>query len=161
MKDLIGLILAILILFGGCGTDSPGEAETEKEYAVAVSDVKIEMHALAAPVLDALGEPMGYTEETSCAFDGLDKTYYFGSFYLTTYPDGDTDRIRSLWFADDTVTTEEGIRIGDTLDEVRTAYGEESLDGSNAVILEGERSTLTILLNEEKVTSIQYEAKLS
>lgn len=154
MKDLIGLILAILILLGGCGT---GE-EPFREYGFSYQQTEIRMHENAATILELLGEPVSYTEQTSCAFDGVDKTYCYGSFYISTYPDEDGDRIQALWFADDTVTTQEGIKIGDTKAQVEEAYGGEWDSSTGQMILQGSTSKLSILLTEGIVTSIQYEA---
>lgn len=157
MKDLIGLILAVLILFGGCGKDASNAQEKEPECAFTYHETKVEMHAEAAPILEALGQPVSYTEETSCAFEGLDKTYFYGSFYLATYPDGDADKVHSLWFADDTVATDEGIRIGDSTEAVRKAYGSEAFDGSNYVVTGG-NSKMMIGITNGNVSSIVYEA---
>ena len=71
-------------------TEAPAD-ETEipaapaaESYVFNYNGVAIPMNANAADILAQLGEPKSYTEEASCAFEGLDKTYYFGSFYLQT-----------------------------------------------------------------------------
>lgn len=122
--------------------------------------VEIAMHADAADILTQLGEPKSYTEEASCAFDGLDKTYYFGSFYLQTYPKGDNDFVYCVWLVDDSVETAEGIYIGATQAEVANAYGAECFNGSNAFILSSGMTTLTIILTDGTVSSIQYDAAI-
>ncbi len=139
----------------------PPEKETtaaEEGFTFTVGGTKITMKANAAPILAALGEPKSYTEETSCAFTGLDKTYYFGSFYLTTYPQGNQDHIFSAWFADDTVTTAEGIYIGSTQAAVEAAYGKDGYNGVNAYILNQGETKLTIILTDGVVSSIVYDA---
>ena len=108
----------------------------------------------------ALGEPVKYTESTSCAFEGLDKSYYYGSFYLETYPKGDEDFVYGWWFADDSVTTEEGIYIGATQAEVEKAYGTEGYNGTNAFVINKAAGALTIILEDGAVTSIQYAIKV-
>ena len=108
-------------------------------------------------MLEALGEPKSYTEESSCAFEGLDKTYYYGSFYLSTYPMGGKDFVYVLWFADDTVTTAEGIRIGSTQAQVETAYGKDAFNGTNAFEMSKGSSKLTILITDGIVSGIRYE----
>jgi hypothetical protein len=123
-----------------------------------VRGVDIQMHADAAPVLEALGEPVSYTEEASCAFTGLDKTYNYGGFFLNTYPIGDKDYIYGVCLMDDSSTTPEGIYIGATQAEVEAAYGTEGFNGSNAYVLTGTTSTLTIILTDGVVSSIQYDA---
>ena len=173
MKKILSLILVLTmaLTMAACGGETPAETTAPVSGGVmepitpaadawgyTVRDVKIEMHAPAAPVLEALGEPVSYTEEASCAFTGLDKTYYYGGFYLQTYPLNDVDYIYSLWPVDDSSTTREGVYIGASQAEVEAAYGTEGFNGSNAYIMSTETATLTIILTDGVVSSIQYDA---
>ena len=119
----------------------------------------ISLKAEAAPVLEALGEPKNYTEEKSCAFDGLDKNYTYTSFVLTTYPDGDIDRVNSVTLVDDTVSTNEGICIGDSKAKVEEVYGADTFNGVNAYIMKTDDAQLTIIISSDAVSSIQYAAQ--
>lgn len=143
-------------------TEAPAD-ETEPEVTgegptFTYGSTTIAMSDDAAPIVTALGEPKSYTEEESCAFEGLSKTYYFGSFYLETYPDGETDRVYSVWLVDDSVTTEEGIYIGSNQQQVEDAYGAEWYNGKNAYIVKAGDCILTIILDNGAVSSIQYTA---
>ena len=172
MKRILCMILALftVICFAACGstttpaTDNGGSqngntpvAATDG-YVFTYNGTKIAMHAEAAPIIAALGEPKSYTEEASCAFTGLDKTYNYGGFFLNTYPIGDQDYIYGVCLMDDSSTTPEGIYIGASQAEVEAAYGTEGFNGSNAYILKGTTSTLTIILEDGAVSSIQYDA---
>lgn len=87
--------LSMLSCLCACGNSETGKetnSPTEKvedaqpsnvETISAVNDfvftykgIGIEMNAHADGILEALGEPKRYTEENSCAFEGMDKTYY-------------------------------------------------------------------------------------
>ena len=173
MKKIFALVLALMLVLtmAACGGETAPETTEPNAPAVlgptqpdanswkySVRGVEIMMHAEAAPIIEALGEPVSYTEEASCAFSGLDKTYYYGGFYLQTYPLNDVDYVYSLWLVDDSSTTPEGLYIGASQAEVESLYGAEGFNGSNAYILKGTTSTLTIILNEGTVSSIQYDA---
>ncbi len=143
-------------------TDAP-VTETEAPvssdaYTFTYGSTTIAMNDDTASFIAALGEPKSYTEEESCAFEGLSKTYYFGSFYLETYPDGSTDRVYCVWLVDDSVTTEEGIYIGSTQQQVENAYGAQWYNGKNAYIVKTGDCILTIILENNVVNSIQYTA---
>lgn len=152
MKKIIVFLILTLCLTG-CGADKGSRWEAFRH-----EDIEIAMHAPAADILEALGEPKTVTESPSCAFEGVDKTYYFGSFYLTTYPGKDGERVSGLWFADDAAATPEGIAIGSTREAVETAYGTDGFNGVNAYYLTKDNSKLTIILIDGVVGSVQYEA---
>lgn len=152
------LIMLALLCFTGCG--SLAKAEEQEIVSFSYQNIRMTPHGEAAPVIAALGEPKTYTEEASCAFDGLDKTYYYGPFYFTTYPLDGKDYIHTLWFADDTVATEEGIRIGSTQELVEEAYGKAAFNGTNAYILVKGNSKLTVVITEGTVSNIRYDGML-
>ena len=135
-------------------------ASTDDIFTFNTKGTAISMKADAAQILEALGEWKSYTEETSCAFDGLDKNYTYSSFVMTTYPDGEIDRVNSLTLRDDTVSTSAGISIGDPQEKVEEAYGADAFNGVNAYILTSESgdAQLTVILTSGKVSSIQYAA---
>ena len=170
MKKILCLLAALCLLMSlaACNSGTPAQTTTPaatnapvtttEGYHFTVKGTKISMHAAAAPIVSALGEAKNYTEQTSCAFEGIDKTYYYGSFYMTTYPVKDVDYVFSLWFADDSVTTEEGIYIGATQAAVEAAYGAAGYNGSNAYVMTKGQTKLTIIMNNGVVSSIQYDA---
>lgn len=179
MKKLIALLLALTTMacMCACGNSEAGKETTTPtgkvedtqpsnvETAPAVNDfvftykgIDIEMNAHADGIIEALGEPKSYTEENSCAFIGMDKTYFYGSFYLQTYPMDEVDYIYCLWIVDDSVETPEGIYIGASQADVEAAYGAESYNGTNAYIITGRHARLTIILENGVVSSIQYDA---
>ena len=156
MKKLIAFLLvaAMLLCFTACVPDQTDD--TEKEFTFTYNDVKITLNAPAEPIVEALGGNPKYSESTSCAFDGLDKSYGYGSFYLETYPMDGKDYVYGWYFVDDMVATNEGICIGSSQADVETAYGAENYNGSNAFQIKKGCGQLTIILEEGKVTSIQY-----
>ena len=175
MKKIIAMLLAICLMFcfAACGSTTNEEnpqqggsnapAQTQTDTAEAASKfsftykgAEIKLAQPAAPILEKLGEPMKYTESASCAFEGLDKSYYYGSFYLETYPQGEEDFVLGWWFADDTVTTAEGIYIGSPKADVDTAYGAENFNGTNSYEIIDGSGKLTIILDGDVVSSIQY-----
>lgn len=168
---ILAVIACMLMSFAACGapadTNTPAPTgnetiaqtqpvEKEKGFAFTYKDTEITLHAQAEPIVKALGEPMKYTESTSCAFAGLDKSYYYGSFYLDTYPMCGSDFVYGWWFADDSVSTEEGIYIGSSQADVEKAYGAENYNGTNAFTVKKADGILTVILEEGVVTSIQY-----
>ncbi len=163
MKKLIAMLLAVamLLCFAACQPaetpDTPDNQEPAQDsFTFTYKGTKIALNAPAEAVVAALGEPLEYSESTSCAFDGLDKQYKYDSFYLETYPLNGKDYVYGWWFVDDLVETEEGICIGSAHADVEAAYGAENYNGSNAFQVKKGSGSLTIILEEGVVTSIQY-----
>lgn len=173
MKKIIAitLVLCLMLSFAACGittTTTPGgtqqqsndnnsgKVEASSNFSFTYKGVEIKLAEPAEPIIEKLGEPKQYNESASCAFDGLDKRYYYGSFYLETYPQGDKDFVYGWWFADDSVSTPEGIYIGSAKADVEKAYGAENFNGTNAYTVKDGDGTLTVILENDAVTSIQY-----
>ncbi len=173
MKKLMifAVIACLLLSLAACGAPAgtnapaPSGGETvaqtqptpqEDGFTFTYKGTEITLHATAEPIIAALGEPVKYTESTSCAFTGLDKSYYYGSFYLDTYPMCGSDFVYGWWFADDSVSTEEGIYIGSTQADVEKAYGAENYNGTNAYVVKKAGGILTVILEDGVVNSIQY-----
>lgn len=181
MKKIIALTLALCLMFclAACGSSttepqgnnqpagnnagsdntpvgSNDTTEAASNFSFTYKGVEIKLAEPAEPIIEKLGEPMKYTESASCAFDGLDKSYYYGSFYLETYPQGDKDFVYGWWFADDSISTPEGIYIGAAKADVDTAYGADAFNGTNAYTVKDGKGTLTIILENDVVSSIQY-----
>lgn len=168
MKKLFCLLLclAVVFTFAACGSKEPVKTETqnggnnkvEATHSFTYDGTKVEMGVEANDVLEKLGEPKSVTEEASCAFDGLDKTYSYGSFYVTTYPNGQKENFYSAWFVDDSVATDEGIYIGSSKTDVENAYGKDAFDGINSFSVTKGKSKLTIIIEDDFVTDITYDA---
>ena len=160
MKRILVILLGAALLFNLVGCTAEKEEPEPAYYSFSWNGVRIVMGAEAAPVLEALGEPKSHTEEPSCAFDGMDETYYYGSFYLSTCTLDGREYIYTLWFADDSVETEEHIRIGSSQSQVEAAYGEDCFSGTNSLVLTRGESRLIVLLEDGLVSSVRYEAVL-
>ncbi len=172
MKRLL-LFMAVMLVLTGCSKAGSAKQEntegasdtTEKSsgavtegYSFDYNDVNIPMNVDAAPVVEALGESVDYFEAASCAFQGLDKIYSYSGFELGTYPNGDKDYVSYVTLLDDSVSTDKGIYVGSTLDEVTAAYGNEyTVEGSSYVYRLGE-SKLTFIVEDDMVAQITYAA---
>lgn len=169
MKKILTILLAACLVMslaacGGAPVENPTPSQEvtytpEQNFSFQYKGATISLHDAAEPIIAKLGEPVKYTESASCAFEGLDKSYYYGSFYLETYPQGDKDFVSGWWFADDSVTTPEGIYIGSSKAEVEKAYGTDGYNGSNAYTVNKDAGMLTIILENDVVSSIQYSIK--
>ena len=104
-----------------------------------------------------LGEPTAYFEAASCAIQGLDKDYTYGSILVKTEDDGKTERIVGLTILDDGAATNMGVTIGDSRDKVVGVHGAPSNESETALVYSaGEGVIAKFLLRDGSVTSIVY-----
>ncbi len=147
----------------GASNNQENNQATNKEEAYTgftfkLKGADIQLHAKMASIVDALGEEDNYFESESCAFQGLDKVYTYGSVVISTYPVDKVDYVYSIELKDDTVETPEGIYIGSSKDDVTAAYGTPSSETESAYIYKKGESQLNIMFEGDSVASIVYMA---
>ncbi len=175
-QSLLVLLFFLVAVSAGCGkkngAEQPSEistatpvptAEPEKEkelsgYVFEYQGIRMAMDMAAAEVIEALGEPVSYFEAPSCAFEGLDKIYNYGSFELDTYEQKGRDYISGIYFRDDLIETPEGISLYMSYDELLKVYGEAELEQSGAVVYEKDGMKLRFLVKDGEITSIEYRS---
>ncbi len=95
-------------------------------------------------------------EQPSCAFQGMDITYSYGTFEITTYDEGAGEFIQSILFIDPNLTTPEGLALGDSLEKMESLYGTGyEVTGDNYVYTNGE-TQLSIMAPNGTVNYIEY-----
>lgn len=167
-RSMIVLVCAALCcaVLAGCGGsgDSSKAADTAEtagtapgsKYTLLFKETEVAVNGEMEPLAEKLGEPTDYFESESCAFQGLDKVYTYGSVIIRTYPKDGKDYVLSVELKDDAVTTREGVYIGQSRDDVTAAYGEPGQEtGSALKYIDGD-CTLTFILTDGAVTDITY-----
>ena len=145
---------------GSENTDKQGtdKATGPKGYVFEYNGVKIGMDMEAAPIISALGEADSYFEAPSCAFEGLDKTYSYGSFEIDTYEQNGKDYISTVFFCDDLIETPEGVCLFETKADMINAYGEGYKEEFGMLVYEKDGMKLKFILEGDEITSIEYSS---
>ena len=135
------------------------QAETvaSRGYVLTVNNVTVEVDAEAAPIVEALGEPVSYFEAASCAFEGLDKIYTYNSFEIDTYPSQDKDLVSAVILKDDSIATAEGVCIGDSLEKLQEVYGEAAQE-NGMLIYAKDGMKLCFIIQDDSIISIEYRS---
>lgn len=154
MKRFVLCILLASLLLTGCGTPAP--VAVGEPYMFRSGETALTVGDDMATVLSALGEPKSYFEAPSCAFEGLDKTYTYPGFVITTQPEEERDVINSVVLTDDSVATPEGVYIGCTSEDVRGVYGEPAKETDTALSYHRSGVALRFILEDGKVCAIEY-----
>ena len=161
----LGLTLSLAACGGGnapAGGESPAPQNSAAPqaagaYVFTTSDgVTVSVDEDMAQVLTDLGEAQSYFEAESCAFEGLDKTYTYPGFVITTRPDGENDYVNSIRLTDDSVSTVEGVYIGSSEADVKAAYGEDGGADQGMLSYTAGGVSLNFILEDGAVISIEY-----
>ncbi|MBQ7636593.1 MAG: SGNH/GDSL hydrolase family protein [Lachnospiraceae bacterium] len=124
-------------------------------YIFSFKGVDVAMDAEAKALTKDMPEAKSVYEAPSCAFEGVDRVYDYGSFELNTYEVSGTEYVSAVIFKDDLVETGEGAYIGMTIDEVEALYGSGTEEGNGRVYEKGGMK-LRFFLKEGHVSQIQY-----
>lgn len=167
------MVLAVCMATAGCAKEpertvvigennSPSDTVEEKEnsdksFTFVHNNVKITPNDLVDPLVAALGSDYTYFESPSCAYIGLDKCYVYKGFSIYTYPDDNAvDHVLQVVLTDDTLSTPEGLIIGDTAEKVIELYGNDYVESEGSYAYTREKTTLMIIMKNDRVLSIQY-----
>ncbi len=157
MKNISKLLLTIMIailLTTGCGKKEKEENVKNTAYTFVYEDKEFILGDVFTE--DKYGKAIDYSEVASCAFEGLDKTYTYEHFVVTTYPSGNTDKIMSIYFNDSEISTTEGIKIGDSINDLTTKYGNEYEEEDNLYTYTLGKTHIKFIHENDIITSIEY-----
>ena len=126
-------------------------------FTFTTQGVTIHLDQNMAEVLEQLGEPLGFLEVPSCAFDGMDRIFSFPGVQIHTYPSGELDFIQIISIRDDSVTTMNGIYLGSSLDDVLAAYGDDYRQEFGMFTFIMGQTTLSFFIEDDMVIGITYE----
>ena len=158
-KKILAAVLAVLMLLSLTACGSGETEETQETQFVTTWSLNVNGKELFVGIKmpKDLGEPTSYFESASCAIQGLDKDYTYGSILVRTEDDGTTERIVSLTILDDGAATSSGVTIGDSRDKVVSVYGTPKGETDTLLIYAAsEGAVAKFLLRDGAVTSITY-----
>ena len=178
-KKIMGVVLVVAVIgqmLVGCGentTDSNGGnasgTDTEKKdvtvsqetvedsgYVFVFQNVSLTPDAAAAELIQQLGEPNNYYEAPSCAFEGMDKIYDYGSVEIDTYEMEGVDYISSITLKDDMVETPEGVGLFMTMADMTNAYGEDYVEEQGMYVYPKGDMKLQFIIENDEITSSAY-----
>ena len=150
MKKIIVILILMAMVGSGCSKEEVkdlGYTFTDGEKVFVLGNEFIKSN---------YGEPLNYAEIPSCAFEGIDKTYTYEHYEITTYPKDDKDYIYTIYFLDEEVKTEKGIKISDSLEDLIKTYGENYQKTDNLYTYTNNKTHLNFIVENDTITSIEY-----
>lgn len=135
MKRFAVTLLAVMFILAGCGksdsTTPTKDNDNSAQVSYTINNIKIIPGTDFSGAYKELGEPVKYTEAASCYFAGMDKVFTYDGFEVRTYPAESGDFIQDLSISSDRFSTDKGITVGATVNEVVAAYGDNYVKTGN------------------------------
>ena len=130
MKRFISFALALMMLvfFVGCDKE-------EVNYSFKSGEVGFSVHHDADAVIEKLGDPIDLVETPSCGGgEEPDREYTYAGFKFNTVNENGLNKIVKIVLTDDSVSTPEGISIGDGREAVIETYGENFTENASGTL---------------------------
>ena len=157
-KHIACLMLTILLLvLYACGSET-NQVEIAK-FVFASGKELICVGDDASTLETKLGKPEKYFEAESCAFAGLDKTFTYKGFVVSSSPDDKkVDRIADIYFSDASVKTIEGFGIGDSAEKLEEVYGTAESKNASSITFVKEGVALQFIIVNNTIQGVEYFA---
>ena len=155
MKRFISLALAAVMILCFVGCDGGSEVSS---YAFKSGDVEIKIGGDSNAVVSALGEAQNLVETPSCGGGAEpDREYTYAGFKFSTVNENGVNKIVKIVITDDSVSTPEGIFIGDGREAVIEIYGKSFTENaSGALIYTDGETNLMFGIQNGCVSAIHY-----
>lgn len=168
MRKLLAITMALFLLLSctACGAENNADKGDDNSGAVTPSVDKDNSYVFTYEGVDLyvgdvfsaalLPEAESVYEVPSCAIEGTDNVYNYGTFELTAFNDGSKEVIYSIYITDANTPTNEGLYLGDNLTQMESAYGIEYERTDNQVVYAKGDSRLIFILQNDIVISIEF-----
>jgi len=177
MKKIIAmlLMLSVLVCLAACETEpaqtsQPTESAktpaTEATVPALQDTVPAAPETYSFPIGDvelvpgaafdaaALPEPVSVYQVPSCAIEGMDNVYSYGSYEITAFSDGKSESVYSIFLMEPDVATPEGLALGDEMAKAANLYGEYKEEGT-AWVFTRQNTQLWVIGQDGVVISIE------
>ena len=172
MKRIIAGIVTLMfcLALAGCGggtkvitgssaagsSAASGASSSASEYVFKAKGVELPINAESDALIEKLGEPLSKFESQSCAFGDLDVIYTYAGFEVNTFQEKKVNYIKEIFLKDDSVSTQEGVSIGEAEDKVLKTYGDPSKKTDTGIEYDKDKMKLIFIMKSGKVDEIQY-----
>ena len=158
-KKILVLAIMLCLSLSACGDKSEGaKNKTENnsnQLKVTYEAVDVILDDNFDSCKEELGEPIEYSENKSCLYNGYDKTYEYENLIVITYPINDKEKIASITILSEEVKHSLPIAIGDSLDDIKSEYGENNLDITDGCCMYEDEYGIAFYMEDDEVVEIE------
>lgn len=158
MKKLSIIIAFVIVFFVGC---SKNNGLSKEDLFFKVDSESIALNSDVNDLISLFGTEFDFSEAPSCVYEGTDKVYTYSDVEIYTYPSKEKNLIDEIVITSSDYPTIRGIKVGDTVSELKKAYGEDFTDDGSVVTYsttpgDFETPSLYFIIESDKIVSIHY-----
>ena len=165
LRWLLFISLIFCVIFGltACGEDSKNnnsntnvsESSSKEGFLVKYDGVNVAPGSKFDE--SKISEEATISEIPSCAFEGTDKVYSYSGVEITVCDIDGVPTVYSVYFLDDTISTEEGVKISDSKDLMIEKYGQDYENSlSNKFDYKKGKVILSFIVENDNISGIEY-----
>ena len=109
--------------------------------------------------ISSLGTPDDIQNAPSCHYDGSDTIYCYNGYSLYTYANGSNNYLYLVEIDGSGISSELGIHVGSSVDDVKSAYGNPSSETGTSLVYNLSNCIIRFYKSGSSVTGINYEEK--
>lgn len=148
MNKKIIILLIVLLFICGCNKNE----KIIYEYYVTVDNIDIKVNTLFNYLKVSLNNYNDIKE-----VDNSDNIIYvYNDMEIETYKDNNEEKVYGFWFTTDKFNTNEGVRIGDTIDKMLYVYGNNYKKNNNVYTYKLNNSSLLFIIDNGIIKGIEY-----
>lgn len=152
MKKVISLVLVLLFMTVGCGKND------EKDFYLTYHEKDLFLNREYNE--DIYGKSNDSFESESCAFGNKDITYMYDDIEIEAYGNDDGKLIvYSIYFTGDDVSTNEGIKLYDEIDDAIKVYGNDYTKEDNKYTYYRNNTSLIFITENDIIRNIEYRIR--
>jgi len=147
MKKIIIILLTLLLT--ACGI-SNSKRTIIYEYYITINNIDIKPNMFYDTIKNTIGESNNTRyEEENCIYE-------YSGFEIKTNYINNIERIESITITNNEIHTNEGITIGNTLEDVKNTYGEGYYAENNKYVYNLNNTSLSFVLENDIIIEIEY-----
>lgn len=153
IKKIIAILTIILISinFSACQNKKNAVKTPTTEYYLNYHDTIIKLNSNYTNVIATLGLSNDSRQEN----DEI-SIYSYDDFEIETSLENNIEKIKSLWFTSENITTNEDIKIGDTKEKMEQTYGHATTHQGNVYVYNLNETNLSFVTENDKIINIEY-----
>lgn len=153
IRKIIAILTIILISinFSACQNKKNAAKTPTTEYYLNYHDTIIKLNSNYTNVIATIGLSNDSRQEN----DEI-SIYSYDDFEIETSLENNIEKIKSLWFTSENITTNEGIKIGDTKEKMEQTYGHATTNQGNVYVYNLNGTNLSFVTENDKIINIEY-----